>query len=397
LFLQLLRLYYFLTYAAFGVYMPFFPRWFAEHGINGFRLSRVMLIYPLMGMLGPPIVGYFADKMRWRMQPIRIGNLLGICAFLSLACVPTNDLFLAAIITMFLFSSARIGFMMMADVVTVESVGKGYARIRLVGSIGFAVIAMTLGSLVPSIRTTRTALPLLVAFFLTLSLIVSLLFSAKPPAVPQTRVPDTAKGPLDVDARVLPWFLIATFIGQIGAYSFDMCWTRYLQYRGANEWQIGLAWGIGVAAEVTMMYFAPKVLHRSPAGLLTIAYVAATVRWTINALTTSVTVLLCTQTLHAFSFALMWVASVQLASRLAVGKSATNQGRFMSALGGGQMVGALMFGPLFDMPRGGTIVYLCAAGLSAAAATILWIARERLKTRPQMLLAMPISRSSPSR
>jgi PPP family 3-phenylpropionic acid transporter len=249
----------------------------------------------------------------------------------------------------------------------------------LFGSLGFAVIAMTLGTLVPSIRTTRSTLPLLVAGFLVLSFTVSFLFHAKAREVPQKTVDDNSiRGPIDVDARVLPWFLVATFIGQIGSYSFDMCWTRYLQFRGANELQIGLAWGIGVAAEVTMMYFSPKILHRSPAGLLTIAYVAATIRWTVNALTTSVAVLLFTQTLHAFSFALMWVASVQLVSRLAIGKNATNQGRFVSALGAGQTVGALFWGPLYDLPGGGTIVYLCAGGLSAVAAAILWIARARL-------------------
>src|SRR4051794_6507260 len=58
-----LRLYFFASFAALGIYSPFFPRWLVARGVEGVAMGAIVATLPAMGVIGPPVVGLLADSL----------------------------------------------------------------------------------------------------------------------------------------------------------------------------------------------------------------------------------------------------------------------------------------------------------------------------------------------
>ena len=86
-----------------------------------------------------------------------------------------------------------------------------------------------------------------------------------------------------------------------------------------------------------MMAFSGPILRRFPASwLLVAAFLGGALRWLLIALVPDVTALFLLQPLHALSFALFWVTSLDLVKKRAPKEVlATAQGVFNAAVGAG--------------------------------------------------------------
>src|SRR5690606_15826152 len=66
-----LRIYYFTFYASMAVYLPYFPSWLRQHGIDGLAMSTLMALLPIMNVFGPPGFGILADSLGLRGRLLR--------------------------------------------------------------------------------------------------------------------------------------------------------------------------------------------------------------------------------------------------------------------------------------------------------------------------------------
>src|SRR5262245_29289555 len=73
-----LRVYYFASFAAFGAYLPFFPRWLEARGVEGLSMGIVAGLLPAMGVLAPPAFGLLSDGLGMRGRLLRVA-CLGAC------------------------------------------------------------------------------------------------------------------------------------------------------------------------------------------------------------------------------------------------------------------------------------------------------------------------------
>ncbi|MFN9927561.1 MAG: MFS transporter, partial [Phenylobacterium sp.] len=134
----------------------------------------------------------------------------------------------------------------------------------------------------------------------------------------------------------------------------------------------GVLWGVGVAGEIAFLWWMEPWRRRiGPTNLLILGGIASLVRWTGLALSPPLWVIFALQTLHVFSYAATFLASLEIIGRLSKPANASAAQSLNSALSGGILMGlaTLASGPLYD--GFGAFGYLlmsamCGLGLIAA-------------------------------
>lgn len=362
----MLRLYYFIVFASFGVFLPFLPPWLENLGITGRGIGLIAALRPLTAIVSPVIFGMIADRFGLR------GVLISIACFLSAVAMGA-----AAFLGMFpgllgfgpvmaiigLYSFFRAPVISIADVTTMEGKKQGYGTVRLWGSTGFLVAALVAGMvgdpsspvLFPAAIAGGLALAGLVSFTLPRGL------KSPPRPVPGVRAQL-------FESRDFRLFLWLAFLWLASHSAYDVCLSLHLMALGGSSGVVGAAWALGTVFEIALMAFAPRLLGRFPPTVLIILSVGTmTLRWIGLAFTPWIWLILVQQPLHALSFALFWLACIEYVRRRADKEIlATAQGTFSAAASLGSAISMLVWGSLYDV-AGGRGVFLAAALVGAAA------------------------------
>ncbi|MGK3999656.1 MFS transporter [Sorangium sp. So ce1024] len=399
-----IALYYFGIFAVLGVYLPLFPSWLAAQGVQGVAMGAIAATLPAMGLIAPPVFGFIADSLGVRVWLIRAAcaGTLVVFALLALSsalgvALGFGGLFVAALA----FAFFRSPMFSMADVVAMEtsaSSGISYGRLRLWGSLSFALMAIAGGAFIDTARP--AAFPATMTAALLAAFLVSWALPARGEAPfrrldPQRgpREPsDAASAPAPRDAvkqraRALlqshdfRLFLAASFLAQSANSSYDLCYTLHLRDVGFPESLVGVAWAVGVAGEIALMAFSGPLLQRfAPPALLAVAFAGAALRWALLSTVRWWPALLAIQPLHAVSFALMWVASLAYTRDRAPPEIlATAQGLFSASAGAGSVIGMLAWGELYR--RGGGSLTFGVAAITASIAFVLAVTFARSARR----------------
>ncbi len=372
-----LSFFFFFLFVTYGAFLPFFPTWLDARGVRGVEMSALMALGPALGIVGPPGFGALSDWLGLRGGLLRIVTAGGLVSMLAIAVpaalghAPGLGLLFAAMIV---FSISRSPAVAMADVIAVEATkaehnggkARSYGSFRLWGSIGFLVAAASAGRAL-DVRDV-VSLP----GFLAASSGVTFLLSFTLDAAAPSRATHLGASM----GRVLrdPGFVLllaSSFLGFGAHVSYDICFSLHLQSLGVGSSGVGIAWAIGVVAEVALMAFSGPILRRfSASWLLVAAFLGGALRWALIAFVPDVTALLLLQPLHALSFALFWVTALDLVKKRAPREVlATAQGVFNAAVGAGAVAGMFAWGALFKA-YGGRVTFVSAAGVAVCAALV---------------------------
>jgi PPP family 3-phenylpropionic acid transporter len=344
--LSTLRVFYFVSYAAVGVYLPFFPPWLEAQGFRGSQMSALASLVPLGSLTMPLLLGLLADKLALRGPLIAIASglaALGMTLLGVLASAEGGVSLGMATVCMLLFALFRAPAVGLGDVLAMES-GAHYGRLRLFGSLGFLCIAVLAG---PFLEHTSPALvPWLIAGSLWLGALVALV-------LPQS-TGRHGRAPLS-DAKLLlqqPGFrLLALTVLLVFAShsSYDLCASLRVRDLGAGSGYIGVFWAIGTLSEVFMMFASARAIERiGPGKTLTFAALVGALRWAVLSGSPTLGFLLVLQPLHAITFGLMWLSAVSVLKREVGEKGmATGQGLLATAAALGSTSGYWLWGATY--------------------------------------------------
>lgn len=330
-------------------------------------MGLISATVPAMGLVGPPLFGLAADAFGLHGALLRIACAGAFLAFalVALTAALGHSLGFTALFLIFIvFAFFRSPMIMMADVATMEEVrgtSTTYARVRLTGSLGFLAAVVAAGRTVDP--TSPSALPIAVSAALFAALLASWAIPARASAPP---VPALAHARALLRSPFFRRFLLVAFLSQIAHSCYDLCFSLHLRDRGASDDRVGLAWGLGVVAEVALMAGSAPLFRRAPASrLLALALLGASLRWALVAFVPSVSALLVLQPLHALSFALMWITCLTITrERAPVGALATAQGLFSAVIAAGGVSGMMVWGALYR-GAGGAFTFTCASAIAA--------------------------------
>lgn len=359
---MVLRLYYLAVFAALGAFVPYFPSWLQARGIRGFELGLVTGVMPLVSFVGPLVFGYLADRFSLRATLIRLACLgaclsMGVLGVLGGLGQPIGLALMLGLIASFSFF--RSPLVMVADVSAMETPAD-YGRLRLWGSIGFMLMAVAAGRYLDV--TSAVALPLFVGTSLGAALLISGLMPARAPRPAGPVFEGVAELLRATHFRL---FLLVTVLWFAAHSGYDLVIGRHLRDLGGEGYHVGIAWGIGVAAEIALMALSGPWLARSSAAkLLSVGVGGSALRWTLLAACPSLNLALALQPLHALSFGLTWLSALAFLKQHAPERArATAQGAFSAAAALGASSGALIWGLLYEA-QGGRVVFMVAAGVA---------------------------------
>jgi MFS transporter, PPP family, 3-phenylpropionic acid transporter len=371
-----LGLYYFALLGALGFFWPFLSAHLSRLGMQPWEIGAISALYPLGTLVAPPLAGLFADLLRarvWLLRSLSAATVLSFAAFVQFG--QTRP---ALIVAVALFSFFRAPLAPMADAAAVEHArrhGGSYGAVRLWGSVGFLVAALAGGQLLDRRGSHSVMLAALAALAAAAVAVWAL------PATPPRR----ERGALPAAGRLLAhgdfWLFLATVaLGQLAHSAYDSFFSLHLARLGWGGGSIGLAWAVGVVAEIGLLAGSGRLIARfGAARLLAVAFGVGCLRWLLLAQVRDPGLILALQPLHAVTFAVYYVAGVTLAREQASAETQTAaQGLFAAAVALGGVLGMPLAGRLFERlgARAMFATAAVAAGMACACA-VVWARRRR--------------------
>ena len=356
-----------------GIHMPFWPVWLTARGLDPGEIGIVIAAGGIIRIGISPWVARICDRTGERRRPMIVLTALAAILFLPFAVA---DGFWQILFLQALFAGALGPLMPIAESLTMIGArehGLDYGRIRLWGSLTFILGASGVGFFL------KGAAPDLIwaAILGALLLSATVMWSA-----PDFRAPAADKhfAPM---ARVLSdrtflVFLAATACVQGSHALYYGFGTIHWLRLGFGEGMIGLLWAEGVLAEVILFVFAAGAVRKiGPARLIALGGVAALLRWGIAAETSSLSMFVVLQILHAITFGASHLGAVYFISeRMPAEVSATAQTAY-ALISSGLAIGltSLASGYLYAAFAGQA--YWMMAGMGAVGACLAWSIRRQ--------------------
>jgi PPP family 3-phenylpropionic acid transporter len=357
-------------YATTASLMPFLPIYFGLKGYSSSQIGLLMMFGPFVAIFAQPLWGYLSD--RYNTLKLIIFVLWGLTIASSVGIFATNGYGWA-----FLFMLLLYFFMMssvpLLDSITIKSTLEAripYGSVRLWGSIGFTIIAVSTGYVLDAFGGIQY---LSVFYWVLWILPLGLLVFLKDEKGSGQRISLSAVTSITKNGSFL-WFLLLIFLLMVPHRMNDVLFVLYLKDMGSSDSMAGWAWAFAAASEIPTFALLGKYMHRfHELALLGIVAVLYTFRWLAYAWITDPAVLIVMQASHCITFAVFWIVAVQYAVRLVPDEMRSTGQALLSAvfLGMAGIVGGCVGGFIKDY-WGGQTMYIFGAVMTAIAAVLLF-------------------------
>lgn len=361
-----LAFFYAAIFASIGVFLPYWPVWLEFRGLSPSEIGLIIGASFWPRIVTSLLIPHLADRLGMRRIAMIWLTALTFLGLIGFALVSEFWLFM---LLSLMTGATWASILPLGEAISLNQTARyqlGFGRVRLWGSITF--ILMSIGSgYALDIYDESIVFPLILGMtFLTL--------------IACFTMPKVDRRPTSTDGlhigllfrRSELWQLvIASGLIQVSHAVFYGFGTIHWRAAGHGEATIGWLWAEGVIAEVLLFIWGAKLIGRiSNRRLIMIAGLFAVLRWGLNGLTADLPMLIFTQALHAGSFALTYLATLDyLRSTTPPDLQASAQG-FYSAIGLAPLFGIVtpLSGTLYGSFQGGAFF---AMALMAAAGTVL--------------------------
>lgn len=369
------RLFFALNFTAIGIFAPFLALYLVSIGLSGSQIGLLLAVIPLAGFLAQPLWGLMSDIYGLRRRALVLA-CFGVALVTVLFGMTTDFrllLGLTLIMAVMKGPIVPLGTALALEHLDNNGNQPGFGSFRLWGSIGFAVAAFLIGSLVIEGAVWRI-IPFYVLTMFTLGLIALTLPDAEIHEEVNWRQGVTLLKQEHQLARFLAGcLLIGATLGIVNSYL-----VVYLADILAPGWVIGAALAVAALLEVPLMAQVPVLLDRLGMRLVLVGGVAVLpVRWLLYTVITEPLLVIPTQVLHSIAMmALLVVGVLHVDRQLARPWRATGQALYAAALHGvGPSLGLFMGGLAYER-AGIAPVWLASAFVALVGVAILdWAVR----------------------
>lgn len=310
-----LILWYCLAIGSVGALHPFLSLVLRRRGASPTATTLLLALFPLGLLLAGPAWGWLADRSRH--PPRVIASALAVAATGSLLLLVPGS-YLALVPGLALLALSRSGAIALTDVHTISALGGGeegrrdYGRVRMWGSICFIAAVQGVGLLAGG--WPDAALFVNAGLVLSLAVLTLTMSSARVHTAPRAPTPL-----LELMGRpALGRLFLISFLHVAAMSSYDNLFALHGNRIGLSDGMIGAAFGLGVGAEVVVLFLSPALLARfNPRVLIAAAVLSGVPRWWITGVTESHGVIIGIQALHGATFGLWWVGGVAFVSQQA--------------------------------------------------------------------------------
>lgn len=305
--------YYFLFFAAVGVFIPYWPPYLQARGLSPEAIGSLLGLASATRVVVPNLWGWLADRRGRPMAVVRLAGGLAALAVAVLVLLPDSVAVLAAVTVAYVVFSA--GTLSQFEATTFAHLGRDgarYGRIRLWGSVGFIVAVSGFAPLLERLGSGVT--PLLLGVLLAALWLLSLAVADGP-----VQRHDAEGGGLGsvLRRREVQALLAVSCLVQVAHGPYYTFYSIHLAANGYGREAVGALWSLGVLAEIGVFVVMPRLWARfGPRRLLLAALLLSALRWTLVGLAAAqLGAVLLAQLLHAASFGICHAVAVQLVQR----------------------------------------------------------------------------------
>ncbi len=347
-------LYYLGYWGVFGVYDPLINVYYASLGLTGSQIGVLAALVPLMTLLVALPVSTLADRRATRVPALGLA-LSGLALVLLFLGVPkTFALILpvAALLGAFRAPTGPIGDSLVVRMAVRH--GVDYGRMRLWGSLGFAVSAVFFGWLWGEVGLGWMFAGAALLFVPVIGVSLSLEEGPK--------VARRAQRPLReiVHDRGLVMLLLATYLAQGGMMVASFFGGVYLIELGGTALLVGLLFAILAITEMPMMRWARPLMERiGGPRTLVLAYAISAAALLGFALAQTPGLFLAAAVLRGLGYGLFFVATVRMLDMRVPQEWASSVQALMYAGGFGlaPLVASLVAGVIYDAVGGPAVFF----------------------------------------
>ena len=271
----------------------------------------------------------------------------------------------------------------LADALAVARVRAGaiYGRMRLWGSVGYVIAAITVGALLGPylLRLRGPLVPCAMWAALAAAFVASLSLGGTGEPTTRPRIADIRTLLAEPGLRLI---LLAGALHWACMSPYNVFFGVFLRDLGLEPLWWGVAYAIGVTAEMLVLLTFHRMHARfSLDALLAAAFIASALRWVGNAVLRAPAALIALQALHGMTFGMFWSAAIALVAATVPPKlRATGQALLVMAINLGGAVGNLAVGRLYDSAGPSTLFALAAAGELLPLLVVLYARRLGIGT-----------------
>ena len=301
-------------FLSFGVYLPFWPVFLAGKGLSAAEIGIVLGAAQWMRLAGVPFWGRVADPPGRGRPTLMLLALLSAGSYALFFFVGGYAWALAA--------HLLLGFVLGALVPIGDSqinqatrdLGVDYGRVRLWGSVTFILGNLAGGWLIARENHDWYLLAVVLPLLATAGAAWAL------PRRPREAVPPPQPGEgwlaLFRNRPFLALVLVSALL-QASHAAYYVVSALVWRAEGYDDAAIAWFWIEGVVAEIVLLAYGRRLLLRlPPATLIAIGGLGGLLRWGLMATGPGLPLLLALQLLHAFSFAIVHLATVTLVARV---------------------------------------------------------------------------------
>jgi len=335
--------YYFSYFAYVGAFVPYFPLYLADRGLDARQIAAVLALPQLARVFAPGFWGWIAD--RWRApRAVVVLSCAVLASSFALLQFAQGFAWIAALIA--LMSVLSAGGLPLVEAITLSVLaGQSgrYGPIRLWGSFGFIGAVLAAGAWLDSGPVRMLPVVLFALALASLAAALALPNAAPLGASPGGEPARLGRGAGPVRALIAAGFCMAVAHGALYAF-----FSLHLERLGYSGKAIGALWTLGVLAEIAVFLYLPAIFRRFRLStIVQFSLVAAVIRFlAIGWGAEYVSLLVVAQLLHAATFGAFHSASVAAVHRLFPSAAhARGQALFSSlTYGAGGAAGALLAG-----------------------------------------------------
>jgi PPP family 3-phenylpropionic acid transporter len=357
-----------LYYGSSAFLLPFLVLYYQSLSFSGLEIGIITGVTPLIYLVSAPFFTNLADSTGWHRRIMIFCLLIVVTAIALLPFAETFILVFALIIGLYVFLGPVVPLVDSATLYMLGDEKDMYGRVRLGGSIGWAIAAIVAGSVVQAYGLNAafwgSALLLSVPFFISWILVFQ---PTKRSDTEKASVMSLLKNPLWIR------FLAIAFVAGLAFSMSNNYFFVYMNDLGTPESMMGIALSIGTIIEIPTLFFGNRLLkNREPYHLLIAGLCLTGFRLCLLGLVSNFWLILLIQPLGGLAYIVIWLAGVAYANEhTPENLSSTAQGLFSAMIFGiGSAAGGLLGGLLLETMRVQSIYLLLGIGVFIAVLVI---------------------------
>ncbi len=327
------KVFFFFQYLAMGFVGPYFALYLYERQFSGAEIGLILGAMPIIGLLFQPVWGYLSDVLQTRRFILALACLGSGITFAGLGLA--GSFFWAFVFSVF-FSIFRSPIQAIITAIILDYLDEEldqmqFARIRLWGSLAFAVSSLVFGSLFLARILNYFTWIGAGSYFLLAALAFIL-----PEAIRQSMQHDRKEWRFILKDRVLLAFLLSSiFVGATMSIAMNYL-SVFMQSLDASDWLIGISASLQALLEVPLLFITPILVRKfSIKTLLLAGVLVLPLRWLVYLLIGDPVWIVPTQLLHSMAVTSLYVVGALFIDQQVPQKwRATGQGLFGTAMHG---------------------------------------------------------------